>query len=71
MKKFLKGTIITTTAFLLFLGGMSAVTPVVPENETGIATDTGVIPDDKPEVTPGVQPTSDHPSRDEKKEPLS
>ena len=71
MRKLFKATLTTATAFLLVLAGTSTVTLPLPEDETGIVTDTDLTLDGEPEETPEVQPTSDHPSRDEKKEPLS
>ena len=70
MKKFFKGSIITTTAFLLFLGGMTTVTPVLPEDETGIVTDTDINFDGDEDETPDVQPLADDLDPDEKEKPL-
>lgn len=71
MRKFLKATLTTTTAFLLVLAGTSAVTLPLPEDETGIVIDTDLNLDGEQGETPEVQPLADDLDPDAKETPLS
>ena len=74
MRKFIKNTLTTITAFLVVVTASSAASEgfnFVPEDTTGIVVDTEVSFDEEENDEPEVQPCSDEPSRDRKEDLLS
>ena len=74
MRKFIKNTLTTATAFLLVVAASSTATEgftFVPEDNTGIVVDTDLSFDEDESDEAEVQPCSDQPHRSEKEEPLS
>ena len=74
MRKFIKNTLTTVTAFLLVVAASSTATEgftFVPEDNTGIVVDTDLSFDEDESDKTEVQPCSDLPDRDRKEEPLS
>ena len=74
MRKFIKNTLTTATAFLLVVTASAVASEgftFVPEDNTGIVVDTEVGFDGEEDEEMGVMPLADEPDRGAQEEPLS
>ena len=74
MRKFIKNTLTTATAFLLVVTASAVASEgftFVPEDNTGIVVDTDFAVDGEENEEMGVMPCSDMPPRDEHEDLLS